>query len=80
MNNSNSNTKKEYQNIDPNSPNRKLVTCPSCRGKGEIEYLLTGHYFECDWCEGSGKVTPETADKYIKMMIRIHGEMIRFWL
>ena len=46
--------------------NKKLVTCPTCKGKGVVwkTYGLSGSNKQCENCNGTGKLCPQHGNNY----------------
>ena len=49
----------------------KPLICQECRGAGGwteyIDYYIGGPRYTCDWCEGTGFVTPHIRSRWLNM-------------
>lgn len=55
---------KEDSRAPYNETDRRLVTCPICKGDGFLKEDDDETVYECDECEGSGKTPAENYYDY----------------
>jgi len=61
-----------------------VVTCPNCKGKGEVFAFIDGETFrectrvECHSCEGNKEVTPEHYEAMLKGKVMREDRLKRY--